>query len=189
MIYSCCNENRKAAVRQNAALNGIDYLEVLDGDVPPPPPVVPRQQTLLIHCLNPLSSSATFDPANVVIEGGESIKAISIDWVIRAAAIDNTQPPDVVALIPIVNALADKASVLVVRAHQAGDFSTYRLRLVNDAAQAATDPFAVTEVLTGFDPQLAEVAFSFKVECRPDFDCAAIAPDCAPANLPATGRR
>jgi hypothetical protein len=31
MIYSCCNENRKAAVLQSA-LNGIDFLEVLDQD-------------------------------------------------------------------------------------------------------------------------------------------------------------
>ena len=30
MIYSCCNENRKAAVLGNPTLNGIDYLEVLD---------------------------------------------------------------------------------------------------------------------------------------------------------------
>ena len=32
VIYSCCNENRKAAVLGNPALNGIDYLEVLDFD-------------------------------------------------------------------------------------------------------------------------------------------------------------
>ena len=30
MIYTCCNENRKAAVLGNPTLNGIDYLEVLD---------------------------------------------------------------------------------------------------------------------------------------------------------------
>jgi predicted phage baseplate assembly protein len=180
MIYSCCNENRKAAVLHSATLNGIDYLEVLDSGVPPPPPVVPRQQTLLVHCLNPLPSTMTFAPANVVIEGGESIKNISVDWVIEAAAIDNTKPDDIKALLPVVTALADRVNVLVVRTHEAGDFSTYRLRLVNDAAQAASDPFAVTEVLTGFDPQLAEVAFSFKVECGPDFDCAPQPPNCSP---------
>ena len=62
-------------------------------------------------------------------------------------------------------------NILVVRTNVAGDFSPYTLRLVNDAAQAAQDPFDVTETLAGFDPQLAEVNFSFKVECRPDFDC------------------
>jgi hypothetical protein len=178
MIYSCCNENRKSAVLGDTALNGIDYLEVLDSGAPPG---VPRQQTLLVHCLNPLPSSATFVPGNIVIERGESITHIAIDWVIAAAAIDNSQPPEIAALVPVANALADKNNVLVVRTHEAGDFSTYRLRLVNDVSQATTDPFAVTEVLTGFDLQLAEVEFSFKIECGPDFDCAPHPPDCRPA--------
>ena len=69
-------------------------------------------------------------------------------------------------------ALSDAANVLVVRTGQAGDFSPYDLRLVNDAIQASEDPFKVTEVLAGFDPQLAAVEFSFKVECGPNFDCA-----------------
>jgi hypothetical protein len=189
MIYHCCNENRKAAVR-NSALNGIDYLEVLDGAGPP-------QQTLLIHCLNPLAPAMSFGPAptasggpaagspiNVMIAGGESVQTISIDWVIEAALIVTTSPPDVAALVPVVSALGDKANVLVVRTHEPGDFSTYRLRLVNDAAKAATDPFAITEALSGFDPQLVEVAFSFNAGSGPDFDCAPIVPDCPPAGLP-----
>jgi Baseplate J-like protein len=186
VIYSCCNDNRKSAVLGNPALNGIDYLEVLDRGAPPG---VPRQQTLLIHCVNPLASSMIFNPSpkgpssatvNVLIEGGESIINIAVDWVIEAAAIDATQPADVLALLPVVNALTDKANVLVVRTHEAGDFSTYCLRLVNSAAQAEQDPFEVTAVMTGFDPQLAAVDFCFKVECGPDFDCAPEPPDCAP---------
>ena len=35
MIYSCCNENRRAAILGNPALNGIDYLELVDGDALP----------------------------------------------------------------------------------------------------------------------------------------------------------
>ena len=61
-----------------------------------------------------------------------------------------------------------------------GDFSPYTLQLVNDAAAAAQGTFAVTEVLNGFDPQLAAVTFSFKVECGPEFDCAPAPPHCAP---------
>ena len=72
-----------------------------------------------------------------MIEDGESITHISIDWVIAAAAIDSSQPPGIAALLPVVTTLADRNNVLVVRTHEAGDFSTYRLRLVNDAAQAA----------------------------------------------------
>ena len=47
MIYTCCNENRRAAVLGNPAINGIDYLEVVDG-----PTIArgsPRQRTLLVH--------------------------------------------------------------------------------------------------------------------------------------------
>ena len=44
-----------------------------------------------------------------------------------------------------------------------GDFSTYTLRLVS----APDKP----EPPDGFDPQLAEIAFSFKVGCPSEFDC------------------
>jgi hypothetical protein len=138
MIFSCCNENRKAAVLGSATLNGIDYLEVLDSGAPPG---VPRQQILFIHCINPLSAAMAFGPSpdgtnstlNVLIEGGESITNIAVDWVIEAAAITTGQIADVAALLPVVNTFIDKANVLVVRAHAAGDFSTYCLRLVNSA--------------------------------------------------------
>jgi hypothetical protein len=66
-----------------------------------------------------------------------------------------------------------------VRLDRYGDFSPYMLQLVNDAGAAARGTFAVTEVLNGFDPQLAAVTFSFKVECGPAFDCAPASPNCA----------
>ncbi len=53
--------------------------------------------------------------------------------------------------------------VLTVEVDQPGDFSTYRLRLVTSATDA-TAP-------AGFDPRLAELDFSFKVDCPSDFDC------------------
>ena len=59
MIYSCCNQNRKAAVLGNPTLNGIDYLEVLDSEAVPLG--LPRQQTLVIHCLNPCNNAAHAD--------------------------------------------------------------------------------------------------------------------------------
>ena len=57
MIYRCCNENRKAAVLENATLNGIDFLEVLDHDA-----IAlnsPRQRTLLVHCLKAAPAGLT----------------------------------------------------------------------------------------------------------------------------------
>jgi hypothetical protein len=177
MIYSCCNENRKGAVLGNPDLNGIDYLEVLDHDAIPLNS--PRQRTLLVHCLN--AAPATLNPSNILITGGESITVINVQWISPAS----TPPPLASAQEQsYFSALADAAKVLVIRTDKAGDFSTYTLRLVNNVQQAREDSFAVTEVLEGFDPQLAEVDFCFKVECGPDFDCAPKAPDCPPT-LPA----
>jgi hypothetical protein len=177
VIYNCCNEKRKAAVRGSAPPNGIDYLEVLDtlalefSDAPP-------QQTLLIHCLNPLAPQ-TWQTSNVMITGGESITAIGIEWAAPASATTPAEPD----VNEYLSSLPDLDNVIVVRTTLAGDFSTYTLFLVNNAVQAALDPFAVTEVLTGFDPQLAQVDFSFKVECPANFDCAPSVPNCPP-NLP-----
>ena len=173
MIYRCCNLNRKSAILGNPAitLNGIDYLEVADQEsglpgsppVPASPPLQPGlpQQTLLIHCLKPVPSSGPFalTPDNVLIEGGESITNITVTSVTPGGASEQ--------------------NVLIVQTNKPGDFATYTLRLVNSAIGASESPFEVTEVCPGFDPQLAEVAFSFKVECGPNFDCKPRPPDCA----------
>jgi len=67
----------------------------------------------------------------------------------------------------ITNIRADKfqydSDVLRVHVNGRGDFSTYTLRLI----RAGTD----NGPLEGLDPALAEVEFSFKVECPSDFDC------------------
>ena len=171
MIYHCCNEVRKAAVLKNPVLNGIDYLEVLDNDAIALD--LPRQTTLLIHCLKPVPDNLM--PDNVIISGGESVTKISIDWITPASA---PLPKDAnLKEQHYFTSLSDAANVLVVRTSIAGDFATYSLRLVNEIAAAETDPFDVTEVLAGFDLQLAEIQFSFKVECSPDFDCAPLVPD------------
>ena len=174
MIYSCCNERRRAAVLNGPNINGIDYLEVLDqqdsatlGS--------PWQRTLLVHCLRAAPIGLT--PANVIIDGGESVTGITAQWISPASPPPPQATPAEQAFFA---GLADAANVLVIRTTQAGDFSTYNLRLVNDATQALEDPFDVTEVLAGFDLQLAGIAFSFKVECGPAFDCLPQSA-CAPA--------
>ena len=82
MIYACCNENRKSAVLENASLNGIDYLEVLDHDAIALDS--PRQRTLLVHCLKAAPSGLT--PDNVLIQGGESITHITVQWLAPASS-------------------------------------------------------------------------------------------------------
>ena len=201
MIYHCCNEKRKAAVLGNPGLNGIDFLEVMDTAAEKVG--IARQQSLLVHCINPLPPSAAggsssapgpagasssssgaapgtgWSTANVMILGGETVTQIGVTWVGPALEAPSATPQE----LAYYAGLEDRFNVLLVRTSERGDFSTYTLRLVNDAVQAALDPFAVTETLSGFDPQLAEVAFSFKVECDPVFDCAPQPADCPP-NLP-----
>jgi Baseplate J-like protein len=177
MIYSCCNENRRAAILGNPSLNGIDYLELLDQNSGLPGLY---QQTLLVHCLK--AAPTTLGPGNILITGGESITGITAEWVLPANINPALVPPNTAtpAEVAYFNLQPNAANILVVRTSAAGDFSPYTLRLVNNAQQAEADTFDVTEALSGFDPQLAEVTFSFKVECPPFFDCKPPAPDCAP---------
>jgi len=156
MIYSCCSdESRRAAVLNHPSLNGIDYLEIPDATT------LAGQRKLELHCLKPVPLNLTTD--NVLIVGGESITGITATSVKAKAAAGG------------------KASlILEIITNVAGDFSPYTLSLVSSVEGATADAFAVTEVLAGFDPQLAEVTFSFKVDCGPYFDCKPPAPDCSP---------
>ena len=180
MIYSCCNSVRQANVLGNPTLNGLNYLEVLDTEAPPLG--LPRQQVLVLHCLK---DAPTLTTDNILITGGESITGITAAWVATPATLPSTLPftPPVTltsAAKAYFTGLTDATDVIVVGVSVAGDFSTYTLSLVNDAATAAQDTFELSAALNGFDPQLTGVSFSFKVECGPDFDCQPQTPPCAP---------
>lgn len=155
MTYTCCDENRRALVEAHPTLNGIDWLEVLDRDAPPG---LPRQQTLLIRLLKPVPAGLT--PLNIRIDGGERIRRIGILW---AASADAPPPEATPAEAAFFAALDGADHILVVRTDASGDFSTYRLNLVQDLADDAPLP--------DFDPRLSAIDFSFKVECPSDFDC------------------
>jgi hypothetical protein len=150
VIYTCCDENRRAAVDAHGTLNGVDYLEVLDLDAPTG---IPRQRTLMVRLLKPVPAGLT--PDNVRIEGGERVRDVGVEWV----AVADFAPEE-----PAFFAAVDQADhVLLVRTDSAGDFTTYTLRLV----RATDDPRPPVD----FDPRLSEVRFGFKVECPSDFDC------------------
>lgn len=155
MIYFCCDQLRRNAVREDPTLNGIDFLEVLDNDAPAGSP---RQQTLLVRLLKPAPPLA---PDNVLILGGERITGIDVLWVAPA----NTVPTTLASLAErnFFSALPNADHVLVVRVDSYGDFSPYRLKLVISPTNLEPPP--------DFDPQLSEIEFSFKVECPSDFDC------------------
>ena len=133
--YSCSDELRSEAVRDATTVNGIDFLEVLAG-----------QTRLAVTFLHPLPgevgavppSGSTLDRRYLAIEGGDRVRGL------RAVS----------------TSITDK--VLTVTVTGPGDFSTYRLRLV-DPVTGATP--------LGFDPQLSEISFSFKAGCPIRFDC------------------
>jgi baseplate J-like protein len=142
MIYVCCDERRRDAVRAHGTLNGIDFLEVFD------------DLTLLVHFLKPLSQD-TVTREQVRIEGGERIRDVAVTETTAGTGA--------------------QANVLTVQVDKAGDFSIYTLRLIQDA-QHPQPP-------AGFDPLLAAVTFSFRVDRPMDFDCQPVH-ICPPTVLP-----
>ncbi len=156
--YSCGNQRRLLAVKLAGLLNGIEYLEVRDTDETDQPL---RQRTLYVRLLLPVPN--TLGTANIVIDGGERIGSVDLDWASAATAL----PASLTAAqkAALLDGLDEPDHVLVVRTKARGDFSWYRFALTAGAGSTASP--------AGFDPQLAEVAFSFKIECPSDFDCTA----------------
>jgi hypothetical protein len=177
MIFTCCNDNRKAALLGNTAIYGIDFLEVVDGSSRPAG--IDRQRTLLVTLLS--TAPGNLKPGNVLITGGQSVTSINIEWIAPVQAYPSTVPADVAADLAKFANVPNADRVLVIRLDKYGDFSPYTLQFVTDATTAEDGMFPVTEVLDGFDPQLSSVTFSFKVDCGPEFDCKPTPPDCNPA--------
>lgn len=176
--YRCGTAQRRARVAQAPGINGIDYLEVLDHDVADTPALagLAPQQTLLVHCFKPLPAISA---QNVAITGGVRVSGVKVTWAYPANAL----PPSLVTKGAVSTAerdwyalLPDAPQVLVVRTDSSGDFSRYTLALVQPVTGSVPVP--------GFDPQLSQVEFSFKVECPSDFDCRS-ATECAPPQLQA----
>ena len=144
MIYFCCDKLRRNAVAASM-LNGIDFLEVLDGETPPGG--LP-QQTLLVYFINPLNGLA-LAPANILLTGGERITNIGVV---------NVQPD------------VTNPKLFVIQVDKPGDFSTYTLSLVQDAEHPQT-PAGLDPMLSTVDFSFkAECPSSF--DCKPVCTCA-----------------
>jgi hypothetical protein len=144
VIYFCCDTLRRSAVAASA-MNGIDFIEVVDLDAPTD---ALRQRLLQIHLLKD-PAPLVFTTTNVVIDGGTRIRDI------RATAVTM--------------GVAGQANVIEVEVDQAGDYSAYRLALVSSAVDSSPpanfDPQLASveftfkaECPTGFD-------------CRPRWVC------------------
>ncbi|MBI1868072.1 MAG: putative baseplate assembly protein [Methylocystis sp.] len=118
--YACCDEKRRAAVLASA-LNGVDYLEVVDADAPTP---ADRQRILRVHFLKPPPPGLT--PSNIVISGGDRITLINADEVHY------------------------DAGVVIVHLDVYGDYSIYRLQFVG-AKGSTFDPGSLDSQLSFVD--------------------------------------
>src|SRR5262245_38003395 len=167
--YTCNKPLRRAMVLEAGTLNGIDYLEVLDDEAIPLGS--PRQQTLLVHFLQP---NPSLKLSNFRIEGGVRVTPVNCVWAFPAPSVP--VPPATAAEQAFFAALANANKIIVLRTSTAGDFSEYTLSIVNSADDVTTP--------SGFDPRLSSVQFSFKVECPSDFDCE-VPSACPPEQLPA----
>src|SRR4029453_15189213 len=93
--FQCCEQNRLEVIKLNGpdAVNGIEFLEVLDKGSPPG---APRQQTLLVRLLRPnleLDPTKYFlTPDNLRITGGERIP-VNILWCGAANALPAQAEP------------------------------------------------------------------------------------------------
>ena len=141
--YRCANSVRRTLVRDTRGSNGQPVVNGIDYlEVDPA-----DHKKLLVYFVHPLPGQPNGVPAAPAL----GADAVVITGGVRVTAIG------ILKVEPAGN-------VLTVTVGSVGDFSTYVLRLVSPVSAEGTPP-------AGFDPQLAEVAFSFRVHCPSDFDC------------------
>jgi hypothetical protein len=140
--YFCQNENRRRLAGKPGAL--LNGIDFLE--------VQDDQSKLDVHFLHALPGPGAVDP--VPADPSKELKGSNfiIEGGVRLTGI-KVKPTVIRA-----------GNMLTIEVDAPGDFSTYTLRLVVSPTDLRTPD--------GFDPQLAAVDFSFKVDCPSEFDCA-----------------
>jgi hypothetical protein len=161
--YHCGTEARRTTLGARSPatiplISGIDYVEILvDMRMPPLDPTC--IDIVLVNAM----PAGTLGIANIVIKGGVRYPAPRIASVLPEGGADS-------------NGRFTTFRVTL-RPGESTDYSAYILSLV-------TSPDNLTPPIT-IDGRLAEVAFSFKVDCPSDFDCAELGtPSGAPGPEP-----
>jgi hypothetical protein len=159
----CGVANRRKKLFKNKELNGIDFLDVSDD-----------QLSLCVHFFGEIPEffgKVSEDVAleHIRIEGGRRIRGIRATHVSIDRADEN----------------ADADDCLHITLDRFGDFSTYRLCLIEPASpdekSAGKHKYAP---LIGLDPRYSCLDFTFKAGCASDFDCRPV-DECPPETLPA----
>ena len=141
--YHCANSVRRTLVLDTRGSNGQPVVNGIDYlEVDPA-----DQKKLLVHFIHPLPGQPNGVPAS---------PSLGTDNIVITGGVRVTS----IGILVVEPA----GNVLTVTVDNEGDFSTYALCLVSPTSAEGAPP-------AGFDPQLAEVAFSFKVNCKSDFDC------------------
>ena len=158
-VLTCRVEERRKKLFGNPDWNGIDFLDVSDD-----------QLSLCVHFFGHAPENLNIE--NIRIEGGRRIRDIR-PLKVEIARSDDPELDD----------------CLCITLDKLGDFSTYRLCLVEQAprSEEAVDKEISTEAvyrpLHGLDPRYSCLDFIFKVDCPSDLDCKT-APDCPPETYP-----
>jgi hypothetical protein len=139
--YYCNSQRRIAQIRRHKSENGMPLFNAIDYLE-----VSPDQKILEVHFINNLPGEENGVPV------GPALKRENL-LIEGGARIKEVSVADV----------SSCGDVLTVRVSVPGDFSNYRLRLIKSSRdQRCPD---------GFDSQLSEVKFSFKVDCPTELDC------------------
>jgi hypothetical protein len=147
--YFCAQPRRRDLVRDAVDDHGDPFLNGIDYlEVSPA-----DQQELTVRFLHPLPGQPDGVPASPAL----TVDNFFVDGGVRVTGV------------VVDSVISTTDNTIVLHTDTPGDFSTYTLRLVSSPA--------VPVVPAGFDPALAEVGFSFKVNCDNGLDCASN-PDC-----------
>jgi hypothetical protein len=178
-------EARRVKVRQHvlgggAAIDGIDFVEVLSNHADSPDHVAgaPQQRTLLVHLVNgPVPIAWRGDHVRVL--GGErndpALNPVGVEWAFSAEQVlDGSAGLPAADVTLVEQALTGtdglpeveaRARSLVVRTSSSGDWSTYLLRLQDPGdADGSSAP-------AGIDVALSAAPFTFAIDCPADLDC------------------
>jgi hypothetical protein len=132
-----CQNERRRRDLRRTDFNGLDYIEVGDD-----------QRTLIVYFLQ--KAPEQIRRRNISIQGGRRVRDIQVIDLRLCRQVD-----------------PDRDDCMIVTVDKPGDFSTYRLCLVElDEQGRPTD-----QPLSGFDPRYACLEFSFKAGCPSDLDC------------------
>ena len=149
MIYFCCDDKRRATLRADPKLNGIDFLEV-EGDYVGSDDQ--RQRVLQVHFVNSNGLDG-LDRSRVSVEGGERITKIEV---LKAGR----NPDD--------------DQVLTVLVDKRGDFSPYNLGLINGPDDPMV-PGGFDPVLSSVQFSF-KAGCPSDIDCRPVTECPAPVP-------------